>query len=118
MAKNTNTTDFVKKYEEQQNNAIAKEAQSFFQKNPGTKKEIATLLGISVRTLDRYISGSNPPDGKYFSALAAAIKITPNTLLGWESSELNLTEAEKEIIERYRKDEKFKKMIDLLNTSH
>ena len=68
-----------------------------------SQKELATAVGVALRTAGSWERGESLPNAEQLWNCAVALGCTPNDLLGWkETDRARLTEDESEIVENYR----------------
>lgn len=48
-----------------------------------SQSEVAEMVGINIGTLQKYESGYMTPGADKLPAIAKALDVTPNVLLGW-----------------------------------
>ena len=108
-------TELVKRCEQIQKENIQKAIENFFKSHPKlTKKEFGEVFGIEERSAGRYLDGNSTPQGKYYLAMCEYMNISPNELFGYKENEKVLSEDEEYILELYKNNPEFKKMIDTI----
>ncbi|MBO5372086.1 MAG: helix-turn-helix transcriptional regulator [Lachnospiraceae bacterium] len=67
-----------------------------------SQKDFANMLNIAKTTLNGYIKNKHEPDFETVKAMASALHVSTDLLLGYESA-LSLTSKELQLIERIRR---------------
>lgn len=60
-----------------------------------SQTELATMLGVSLRTVGSWERGENSPDAEQVFNCARALDCTPNDILGWTKP--TLTDSEQKV---------------------
>lgn len=68
-----------------------------------SQQQLAEASGLTQQSIARYESGQRDPQTSAIKALSSALNVTVSYLLGLDSSDTELTDEEKRLIDLYRK---------------
>jgi len=77
-----------------------------------TQEQLAKIVGVAKSTLTGYEKNNREPNLKTINALAAALGVTGNELLGIEDASIYLTDHEQALIKAYRKKPNMQAAVD------